>query len=95
MSAIHSNPTTTNEIAWDGLRDEQAPIPAIGPALRDAEGHWIIDDDEWQARAEATRIALSRWENRADDDEPPETDKEFMKAIDAERPHRPLFDGLS
>ena len=92
MSAVQSNPTTS-EIAWDDLRDRQGPVSAFGPALRDAEGHWLIDDDEWRARAEATRLALSQWENRADDD-PPETDKEFMKAIDAERPHRPLFDGL-
>jgi hypothetical protein len=43
---------------WDGLVDEQRPIPAFGPARTDEHGRVIMTDEEWEARRNAALRAL-------------------------------------
>jgi hypothetical protein len=43
---------------WDGLSDEQGPIPAFGPARTDDLGRVIMTDEEWEARRQAAIRAL-------------------------------------
>ena len=38
---------------WDGLADEQGPIPVFGPAKTDEDGRLIFDEGESVARSEA------------------------------------------
>jgi hypothetical protein len=38
---------------WDGLADEQGPIPAFGPARADEHGRVVMTDEEWEARRDA------------------------------------------
>ena len=93
MSTIQSNPSRTNEVAWDGLSDEQGPIPAFGPARLDDQGRLVKSDEEREARRDAILRTLRVIATKPDTD-PPGTDEEFMRNIDAERPHRPLFKGM-
>ncbi len=44
--------------AWDGLEDEQGPIPTFGPARTDPGGRLVVDRQEDEARREASIRAL-------------------------------------
>ncbi len=44
---------------WDGLSDEQGPIPAFGPVCTDANGRILMSDEEHQARRDAAIRALA------------------------------------
>ena len=92
MSTVRTNPAT-NEIAWDGLADEQGPIPAFGPIRLDDEGRIVITDEEIEARADAI-IRMLRVHRSRPDRDPPGSDEEFMRGIDENRPERPLFKGM-
>jgi hypothetical protein len=43
---------------WDGLSDEEGPIPAFGPARTDEHGRVMMSDEEWAARRNAAIRAL-------------------------------------
>jgi hypothetical protein len=47
-----------NRPLWDGLADEQGPIPAFGPARTDEHGRVVMTDEEWGARRNAAIRAL-------------------------------------
>jgi hypothetical protein len=66
----------------------------VSPRLRfDERGHAIAPtDEERRARSETLRLALAEMATIPDD--PPGSDEEAMRAIDAGRPERPLFRGL-
>jgi excisionase family DNA binding protein len=64
------------------------------PRLRfDERGH-AIAPTEAELRGEAERIRQSLAEMDAIPDDPPGSDEEFWRAIDAGRPERPLFRGM-
>jgi hypothetical protein len=72
------NPDTTHQ------------IKRSHPVLFDDNGRAILPSkDEIKAMAESIRATLEAMASIPDD--PPGSDLEFMKAIDAERPERPLF----
>ncbi len=73
------------EVHFDGLRDEQGLIPAFGPVRLDDQGHVVMSKEEQRARAEAAVRALKAIERMPDDD-PPEAEEEFLRALD--RNHR-------
>lgn len=66
----------------------------VGPRLRfDEHGHAIpFTEAEMQARSDSLRLALEAM--AAIPDDPPGSDEAFWRAIDAERPERPLFKEL-
>jgi hypothetical protein len=70
------------------------PRTTGSPRLRfDDRGHAIPPtEEERRARSEALRLALAEMASIPDD--PPGSDEEVMRAIDAGRPERPLFRGL-
>ena len=90
---MKTNPANMNEATPDGLCDEQGPIPTFGPIRLDDQGRIVISEEEIEARAEAGLRMLRALAFMPDDD-PPGTDEEFMRNIDAERPHRPFFKGM-
>ena len=62
--------------------------------LFDKQGQWITPSPvERKARSEALARAIREIETTPDDD-PPGIEAEMMRAIDSERPHRPLFEGM-
>ncbi len=62
------------------------------PARFDAEGRLLPWTDAEQARhAEAVREGMARLAEIPD--EPGEDDRDFFRAMDADRPERPLFEG--
>ncbi len=44
--------------AWDGLSDEEGPIPTFGPARTDERGRVVMSDEERAARRGAAIRAL-------------------------------------
>jgi hypothetical protein len=67
-----------------------ARLPAPG---FDAEGNLLPESDEERARrSESLRQLFEEWQRRFDDD-PPGAYEEALRIIDAERPHRKLFEG--
>ena len=93
MNPVETNPANTNEAAWDGLSDEQGPIPTFGPIRLDDEGRIVITEEEIEARAKAC-IRMLRVHATKPDNDPPGIEAEFMRGIDEWRPERPLFKGM-
>ena len=68
--------------------------PAPGTLMLDARGRLVPPtDEERRSRAEALTRALADLDQIPDD--PPGSDEAFWRAIDAGRPHRKLFEGMS
>lgn len=60
----------------------------------DAEGDRLPETAEERAdRSERLRKLFESWEQQPDDD-PPGAYEEALRAIDEERPHRKLFEGM-
>ncbi len=78
---------TDNETAaWDGLSDEQGPIPCFPQRKFDELGRFIpISAEERKARHIAALRALAAIDKMVDND-PPGSDAEFMRGIDDNRP---------
>lgn len=58
--------------SWDGLADDQGPIPSFGPARTDGHGRIVMDQVERKARQDASIRALGvigRITNETDTDE--------------------------
>lgn len=53
-----------------------------------------LNDQEWQARAEALARALADIEAMTDETDTDEVWSDVLRGIDEARPHRPLFDGI-
>jgi hypothetical protein len=51
-------PSCAHEL-WDGLLDEQGPIPAFGPVRTDESGRVLMSDEERVARRDAAIRALA------------------------------------
>jgi hypothetical protein len=77
----HSEPF---EVHYDGLRDEQGLIPAFGPVRLDEQGRIVMSKEEQRARAEAKVRAL-KVIARMPDDDTPEDEEAFLRAIDRHR----------
>ena len=98
MTPIQKTPEAPAENQPGEIPDAN-PIQAsreipMGPRLQfDEHGHAIpFTEAELQARSESLRIALEAM--AAIPDDPPGSDEAFWRAIDAERPERPLFKEL-
>ena len=85
-----------------GATSEGVPLAPSPPSPRrnfrrpklNANGKLVpLTEEESQAYIEASNRALDAIGTLVDQS-PPGTDEEFMRAIDARRPHRPLFEGL-
>ncbi len=88
-----AGPAEPGQVEPDGLCDEQGPIPVFGPARTDDRGRIVLTDEERAARREAA-IRTLRAIQRLDRRDPPGTAERFMRGIDENRPHRPLFEGM-
>jgi len=71
-----------NQIAHDGLSDEQGPIPAFGPAKLDEHGRIVMSDEEWEARRAAVRRALKAIEQITDESDDLVDWDEVMRGIE-------------
>ncbi len=73
---------------------QESPNIPMGPRLRfDEHGHIIPPtEEEMRATLESLKLALEAM--AAIPDDPPGSDEAFWRAIDAERPERPLFKEL-
>lgn len=70
-----------NQIAHDGLFDEQGPIPALGPAKLDKNGRIVMSDEEREARRAAVRRALRAIEQITDESDDLVDWDEVMRGI--------------
>lgn len=78
----------------DGLCDEQGPIPVFPPAALDSDGRLLpISEEERKARADAAIRALKALSQISDETDTDEGWAEVYRDLDAQRPHRPLFEG--
>jgi hypothetical protein len=96
MSATRTkpiDPADPGQVEHDGLCDEQGPIPVFGPVRTDEQGRIVLTDEERAARRDAA-IRMLRVLGTYPDTDPPGTDEAFMRGIDENRPHRPLFEGM-
>ena len=77
------------------LADDQGPIPTFPALSLDGHGRLISPTpEEREARHVAALRALAELDRRPDDD-PPDTEVEMMRGIDAHRPPgRKLFEGV-
>lgn len=88
------DPVDPGAAPWDGLVDDEGPIPTFPPRRRDASGRLEpISDEERRARIRAGVRALAAIDKL--DRDPPGSNEEVWRAIDSHRPPgRKLFEGL-
>ena len=79
------------------LCDDEGPIPTFPPLLIDAAtGRTApLSDDESKARRAATIRAIDAIARITDETDTEELWVQGMRDIDAHRPHRKLFEGMS
>jgi hypothetical protein len=73
------------EVHYDGLRDEQGLIPAFGPVRLDEQGRIVMSEEERKARSEAAIRMLKVIGRLMPDEDTPEADEAFLRAIDRHR----------
>jgi len=90
--SIGKRDSTAMPFVEEGPIPSDPPKPSLDPRF-DAKGHWIPPTEaERKARVEAVRRMIDEIAGIPDD--ATEDDGEVYRAIDAERPERPLFDGM-
>ena len=76
------------------LADTAGPIPAFPPRALDPHGRLLpLSAAERRARSEAAVRALDALEAAGGDPDEDDRWPEAARALDAQRPHRPLFEG--
>lgn len=75
---------------------ERARAARAGKPGYDAEGNRLPETDEERARRSAAfQRMLDEWDQQPTDEmDTDEAWEQFMRNVDAERPHRKLFEGL-
>lgn len=78
------------------LCDADGPIPTFAPRTLDEHGRLIpLSPEEQKTRSEAALRALKAIEQINDEsDSDDELWREAFRDLDAQRPHRPLFEGM-
>ncbi len=66
---------------WDGLSDEQGPIPAFGPAKTDKKGRLVMSPEEREARRQASMRMLKVIGTITDETDTDEIWDEVMRAL--------------
>ncbi|HWE35956.1 MAG TPA: hypothetical protein VG406_05230 [Isosphaeraceae bacterium] len=95
MSTVPKRLVTPPEpVPHDGFCDEQRPIPTFGPVKLDEHGRIVMSDEERAARRDAAIRVIAAIRHLPDDD-PPDTEEQMMRGIDANRPEgAKLFEGM-
>jgi hypothetical protein len=96
MSVTQADPAgraDSGRVEHDGLCDERGPIPVFGPVRTDRQGRILMSEQERAARRDAAIRALRALESLPESD-PPGTAERFMRELDENRTHRPLFEGM-
>jgi hypothetical protein len=99
-SQTMSDPTATKEPpaltpTYDGLCDEQGPIPIYPRERVDERGRLIpISEEENKLRSDAAIRTIKAAAKIPDNEGDDVRWREAMRDLDAQRPHRPLFEGM-
>jgi hypothetical protein len=73
------------EHPWDGLSDEQGPIPAFGPVITDTCGRIVMSEEERVARKDAVLRMLAVIRDITDESDTDELWDEVTRALEGPR----------